>query len=117
MNAVVGVLDGSCTACDGAAAGTCSAATCESNFHTFVNGVGCSSCAEVMDDVVGVVDGSCTACDGDGAASSCSAASCESNSHTFVDGAGCTVDCATTGGGAACPSTTTTVSATIYPSL
>ena len=116
MDDVVGVVDGSCTACDGAAASTCSAASCESNLHYFVDGVGCTSCAAIMDDIVGVLDGSCTTCDG-AAASSCSAASCESNSHTFVDGAGCSVDCATTGGGAACPSTTTTVSATIYPSL
>ena len=95
MNAVVGVLDGSCTACDGAAAGTCSAATCESNFHTFVDGVGCTSCAAAMNAVVGVLDGSCTACDGNGAASTCSAATCSPGYHTFADGVGCTVNTCT----------------------
>ena len=45
MNSVASVVDGSCTTCDGAASSTCSAATCASGYHTFVDGVGCSGCA------------------------------------------------------------------------
>ena len=53
MDAVVSVVDGSCTACDGAASTTCSAATCASGYHTFSDGTGCISCAAVMNSVVG----------------------------------------------------------------
>ena len=42
MDTIVGVVDGSCTACDGAAASTCSAATCSPGYHTFADGVGCT---------------------------------------------------------------------------
>jgi len=42
MDAVVSVVDGSCTDCDGATASDCAAATCEAGFQTFSDGVGCS---------------------------------------------------------------------------
>ena len=43
MDAIVGVVDGSCTACDGnGAATTCSSATCSPGYHTFVDGQGCT---------------------------------------------------------------------------
>ena len=42
MDSIVGVIDGSCTDCDGATAADCAAATCETGYHTFVDGVGCS---------------------------------------------------------------------------
>jgi len=86
---VDGVEDDSCTACDGPDAANCAAATCESTHHSFLNGVGCSSCAAVMNAVDGVEDDSCTACDGPDAAN-CAAATCASpTDHYFVGGVGC----------------------------
>ena len=45
MNEVDGVEDGSCTDCDGTASADCAAATCNTDYHTFADGVGCSGLA------------------------------------------------------------------------
>jgi hypothetical protein len=42
MNGVLGVVNGSCTSCDGFTAANCSVASCSSGYHSFVGGVGCS---------------------------------------------------------------------------
>ena len=42
MDGIDGVRDGSCTDCDGPAATNCAAATCETGYHTFADGAGCS---------------------------------------------------------------------------
>ena len=42
MDAVTGVVGGSCTDCDGFETSDCAAATCDTGYHTFVDGVGCS---------------------------------------------------------------------------
>jgi hypothetical protein len=42
MDSVVGVLDGSCTKCNGTEVIDCYAATCEPANHTFEDGVGCT---------------------------------------------------------------------------
>jgi hypothetical protein len=47
MDGVTGVVDGSCTDCDGSASSNCAAATCETGYHTFVGGVGCSGMNDV----------------------------------------------------------------------
>jgi hypothetical protein len=42
MDDVVGVLDGSCTQCDGADKSNCAAATCADGYENFQDGVGCT---------------------------------------------------------------------------
>jgi hypothetical protein len=42
MNEIVGVTDDSCTDCDGPNVADCAVALCDTDYHTFVDGVGCS---------------------------------------------------------------------------
>jgi hypothetical protein len=42
MDAIAGVTDGSCTDCDGPNPADCAAATCDTDYHSFVDGVGCA---------------------------------------------------------------------------
>ena len=42
MNDIAGVLDGSCTQCGGSNPGNCTSASCDTGYHSFVDGVGCS---------------------------------------------------------------------------
>ena len=41
MDSVAGVVDGSCTDCDGPDATDCAVADCETNYHSFASGIGC----------------------------------------------------------------------------
>jgi hypothetical protein len=52
MDGVTGVVDGSCTDCDGSALSNCAAAACETGYHTFVDGVGCSGMVDIYCGVV-----------------------------------------------------------------
>jgi len=47
MNDIAGVLDGSCTQCGGSNPGNCTSASCDTGYHSFVDGVGCSECTPV----------------------------------------------------------------------
>ena len=45
MNGIGGIQDGSCTDCDGTSSENCAVASCDTGYHTFVDGVGCAGAA------------------------------------------------------------------------